>query len=79
VNDISIHKIATQHTKPQGFNIRSPLLTTNKGYAYIYFINHYLSASLLQPSGVKHDMCDRLSHINEYNAQHEDHKYKLKI
>jgi hypothetical protein len=32
---------------------------------YIYFINHYLSASLLQPSGVKHDMCDRLSHVNE--------------
>jgi hypothetical protein len=32
---------------------------------YIFFINHYLSASLLQPSGVKHDMCDRLSHINE--------------
>ena len=31
----------------------------------IYFINHYLSASLLQPSGVKHDMCDRLSHVNE--------------
>ena len=26
---------------------------------------HYLSASLLQPGGVKHDMCDRLSHINE--------------
>ena len=31
----------------------------------IYFINHYLSASLLQPGGVKRDMCDRLSHINE--------------
>ena len=30
-----------------------------------FFINHYLSASLLQPSGVKHDMCDRLSHVNE--------------
>jgi hypothetical protein len=24
------HKIATQHTKPKGFIIRSPLLTTNK-------------------------------------------------
>ena len=28
----------------------------------------------MQPGGVKHDMCDRLSHINEYNAQHEDRK-----
>jgi hypothetical protein len=28
----------------------------------------------LQPGGVKHDMCDGLSHINEYNAQHEDRK-----
>ena len=37
------------------------------GKCDIYFINHYayLSASLLQPSGVEHDMCDRLSHVNE--------------
>ena len=27
--DATGHKIATQHTKPQGFIIRSPLLTTN--------------------------------------------------
>jgi hypothetical protein len=32
---------------------------------YIFFINHYLSASLLQPDGVKHNMYDRLSHINK--------------
>jgi hypothetical protein len=28
--DATGHKIATQHTKPQGFIIRPPLLTTNK-------------------------------------------------
>ena len=27
--DATGHKIATQHTKPKGFIIRSPLLTTN--------------------------------------------------
>jgi hypothetical protein len=32
-------------------------------YKVICFINHYLSASLLQPDGVKHDVYDRLSHI----------------
>ena len=38
----------------------------------IYFINHCLSASLLRPDGVKHNIHDTHAHIN--NTQHIDHK-----
>ena len=39
---------------------------------YIYFINHCLSASLLRPDGIKHNIHDTHAHIN--NTQHMDHK-----
>ena len=39
---------------------------------YIYFINLCLSASLLRPDGVKHNIHDTHAHIN--NTQHMDHK-----
>ena len=38
----------------------------------IYFINHCLSASLLRPDGIKHNIHDTHAHIN--NTQHIDHK-----
>ena len=58
-----------QHNNQESRSINQQPNAVTTHTLYIYFINHYLSASLLQPSGVKHDMCDRLSHVNMVTAQ----------